>query len=333
MPSTTTPNLRDYDVILINSSAGKDSQASLDVVGKAAIRAGVADRVVVVHADLGRIEWAGTRELAQEQAEHYGFRFEVVSRPQGDLLDQVAKRAAQRPDAPAWPSSAARYCTSDHKRGQVRKLMTQLTDEQRAAGVTDRPVRILNVMGFRAEESAARAKRVVFERDDSASNGKRQVDQWLPIHSWDTQAVWARIKASGVRYHSAYDQGMTRLSCAFCVLASKDDLVISARCNPELASEYAELEARIGYSFTAKLSMAQVIAEANGESAGNPAPAPAAPQAPASTTTRVKRSSAAAWTAADLQVIADNLHLSNAALADKLGRSADAVKHKRRHLG
>lgn len=29
-----TPNLADYDVILVNSSAGKDSQASLDVVAE-----------------------------------------------------------------------------------------------------------------------------------------------------------------------------------------------------------------------------------------------------------------------------------------------------------
>jgi 3'-phosphoadenosine 5'-phosphosulfate sulfotransferase (PAPS reductase)/FAD synthetase len=179
-----TPNLTDYDVILVNSSAGKDSQAALDVVAKTAARAGVSDRVVVVHADLGVVEWEGTRELAEEQAAHYGFRFLVVSRPQGDLLAQVEQRGM-------WPSSAARYCTSDHKRGQVRKVMTQLADEQRAAGITDRPVRILNVMGFRAQESSARAKRVPYA-PAGASNGRRQVDDWYPIHKWTVEMVWAR---------------------------------------------------------------------------------------------------------------------------------------------
>ena len=256
------PVLADYDVILVNSSAGKDSQAALDVVAKIAARAGVSDRVVVVHCDLGQVEWAGTGELAAEQAAHYGFRFEVVSRPQGDLLQQVEDRFAARPDVPSWPSSTTRYCTSDHKRGQVRKLMTKLTDERRAAGVTDRPVRILNVMGFRAEESSARAKRVAYEVDGGASNGKRQVDQWLPIHTWDTQTVWARIKASGVRYHEAYDMGMTRLSCQFCVLASKDDLILSAKCNPETALKYAVLEEKIGWKFTNALSMAEIMTEA-----------------------------------------------------------------------
>jgi hypothetical protein len=48
---------------------------------------------VVVHCDLGpRVEWDGTRELAEEQARHYGLRFEVVSRPQGDILDEVRQR-------------------------------------------------------------------------------------------------------------------------------------------------------------------------------------------------------------------------------------------------
>lgn len=250
----TTPVLTDYDVILVNSSAGKDSQASLDVVARIAQRAGVADRVVVVHADLGDVEWRGTRELAEEQAAHYGFRFIVVSRPQGDLLAQVEQRGM-------WPSSAARYCTSDHKRGQIRKVMTQLADEQRAAGVEGRPVRILNVMGFRAEESSARAKRPVYA-PAAASNGRRHVDDWFPIHKWTTEMVWARIQASGVRYHEAYDLGMTRLSCRFCVLASKDDLVCSAKANPELAQRYADLEARIGHRFTLAHSMAEIIEEA-----------------------------------------------------------------------
>lgn len=261
---SSTPVLSDYDVILVNSSAGKDSQASLDVVAKIAKRAGIENRVVVVHCDLGEMEWEGTRELAEEQAAHYGFRFEVVRNERRTLLEQVEKRFIDRPDAPSWPSSAARWCTSDHKRGPVRKLMTQLAKEQREAGVTGRAVRILNVMGLRAQESCARAKKVAYTYDESAS-GKgvvRHVDQWLPIHAWTTEMVWARIKASGVRYHEAYDKGMERLSCQFCVLASKDDLVLSAKCNPEMALEYAALEEKVGWSFTAKLSMAQVMDEA-----------------------------------------------------------------------
>ena len=272
MPATThattvtaaaAPALADYDWILVNSSAGKDSQCALEVVAKAAKRLGISDRVVVVHADLGEnVEWEGTKALAAEQAAFYGLRFEVRTNAKRDILGQVTQRFADRPDAPSWPSSAARWCTSDHKRGPIRTLMTALVTESREAGLTERPVRILNVMGLRADESSARAKKASYEVDNNASNGKRQVDTWLPILAWTEQTVWARIKASGVPYHKAYDMGMGRLSCMFCVLATKEDLVISAKCNPEAALRYAAVEEAVGWSFTQKLSMAQVMDEA-----------------------------------------------------------------------
>lgn len=252
--SGPTPVLTDYDVILINTSGGKDSQVALDVVVKIAKRAGVLDRLVAVHCDLGEMEWEGTAELAEEQVRHYGIRFEVVSRPQGDLLQQIQNRAitiavkAEEEDdpsilaTPVFPSSSARYCTSDQKTGQVRKLVTQLKNEQVAAGVTDRPVRILNILGLRAQESTERAKKVVYRFRPDFSNGLVQTDEWLPIHNYTEQLVWATIKASGVRYHQAYDLGMSRLSCVFCIMGSKEDLQIAARHNPALLRKYAQAE-------------------------------------------------------------------------------------------
>ena len=58
-------NLIEYDLILVNSSAGKDSQAMLSRLVSLALVQGVSlDRFCVVHADLGRVEWKGTREEA-----------------------------------------------------------------------------------------------------------------------------------------------------------------------------------------------------------------------------------------------------------------------------
>ncbi len=79
-----TPDLTDYDVILINTSGGKDSQTMMRRVYDLACRAGVTDRLFAVHADLGRVEWEGVPELAKAQAFHYGIPFRVVKRPQGD---------------------------------------------------------------------------------------------------------------------------------------------------------------------------------------------------------------------------------------------------------
>lgn len=264
----TAPNLRAYDVILVNSSAGKDSQAMLDLVVEMADAAFVRERVVVVHCDLGRVEWAGTRELAEEQAAHYGVRFEVVSRRQGDLLTQVDQRAAAQAAKGKrvlpWPSPRERWCTSDQKRAPVYALMTRLAAEWRAnigrwdAEKRKRPCRILNAMGMRAAESSARAKLVPFAHDEKASNGRRHVDRWLPVHSWTTDQVWERIRASGVRYHPAYDRGMTRLSCCFCIFAPEPALMIAGEHNPALLDEYIAREERHGATFKPDLALVQI---------------------------------------------------------------------------
>lgn len=248
----TTPDLSSYDVILVSTSAGKDSQAMLDVVVQAAREAGVLGRVVAVHCDLGRVEWEGTRELAEEQVRHYGVRFEVVSREQGDLLTHAEQRGK-------WPGPGpARYCTSDHKRGQVFKLLTRLAAEHRAAGVQGRPVRILDCQGLRAQESPDRAKLAAFSHRKEASNGRRHVDTWLPLHDWTTAQVWERIKAAGTRYHRAYDLGMPRLSCVFCIFSSTDALLLAGHHNRGLLDEYVRVEEKIGHTFKHKLPIAQI---------------------------------------------------------------------------
>jgi 3'-phosphoadenosine 5'-phosphosulfate sulfotransferase (PAPS reductase)/FAD synthetase len=190
--------LNSYDWIVLNSSAGKDSQTVLDVVVEHADRSGVPrSRLVVAHADLGRVEWPGTRELAELQARHYGLAFVAVKRAQGDLLEHIAQRGM-------FPSPQVRWCTSDHKRAQIDRVFTELTRQSQDAGHRP-PIRILSCLGMRAEESPARAKRQPFCHDERASNGRRYVDQWLPIHGWTVRQVWQRIRASGVPYHFAYD--------------------------------------------------------------------------------------------------------------------------------
>lgn len=255
----TLMDLAAYDVILLNSSAGKDSMASLDVIATEAARQGVLDRVVVGHADLGRAEWADTRELAREQAERYGLRFFIVAARGPDLLERVERRGM-------WPSSQQRWCTSDLKRGPLRRLMTQLVREHRER-VGDIRARLLNVMGIRAQESPARARKPVSRVDPSASNGKREVTDFLPLLEWSMEEVWARIGASRIAdlVHPAYAAGMPRLSCRFCILAPKAALVTSARLNPDLAQEYLRVERATGHRFRMDCSMVEVVEAARSE--------------------------------------------------------------------
>jgi 3'-phosphoadenosine 5'-phosphosulfate sulfotransferase (PAPS reductase)/FAD synthetase len=103
LPATLLPDLTAYDVLLVNSSGGKDSQALLDCVHERAVAQAVVERITAVHADLGDVEWPGTRQLAEAQAVRYGVRFEVVSAREG-LLERTARRGM-------WPDAARRWCS------------------------------------------------------------------------------------------------------------------------------------------------------------------------------------------------------------------------------
>ena len=258
---TTVPevDLTSYDVILLNTSGGKDSQVMIDVVFHLAVAAGVTERLVAVHCDLGRVEWAGTRDLAERQCQHYGIAFEVVQAPGGDLLEHIERRGM-------FPDNQNRYCTSDLKRSPVRTLMTRLAERfhggphagPRKANA-GRPCRILNCMGLRAEESPARAKRPAFSYDKAASNKtRRHVDEWLPIHHWTTDEVWARIRESNVPHHFAYDLGMPRLSCVFCIFAPREALLIGGLHNPELLADYVGVEGRIRHTFRQNQTLIEI---------------------------------------------------------------------------
>lgn len=249
-------DLTQWDVIAVSTSAGKDSQAMLDVVVELADAQGVSrDKIVCIHADLGRVEWQGTAELAQDHAEAYGLHFIKIKRPQGDLLDHIEQRGM-------FPSSAARYCTSDHKRGQINKVFTALTKEiQEARGNKER-VRILSCIGYRRQESPARAKKVEVTPNVRASNGKREIVEWYPILEWTSLDVFTRCAQAPTELHPAYELGMPRLSCVFCVLASKSALLIAARHNPELADEYVRVERKIGHTFQNGRSIESIVEEA-----------------------------------------------------------------------
>lgn len=213
-PQIDAPVLTDYDWIVINSSAGKDSMAMLDYVCELAQTAGMLDRVIVVHADLGRVEWPGTKELAEQQTARYDVPFVVVRRGQGDMLEEVEDRSKWPSPSVRFctahhkqnqvdklypvltgdvkntdpndllshierhgkfPDSARRYCTSDHKRAPVDRLFTALATTSRERTKKTRP-RILNCMGMRAEESPARAKKRPFDRGDVLRlNTKKQL--------------------------------------------------------------------------------------------------------------------------------------------------------------
>lgn len=244
-----TPNFHDYAWVIVNSSGGKDSQTALAETVRVAIEQDYPmHRIVVSHQCLGNMEWKGTLDLVKEQARHYGLRVEVSSyrNKSGDtpsLLDYVRQRGK-------WPSSSARFCTSEFKRAPGGRTITKMAREHSGD--------VLNVYGFRASESPARAKKQVFVKNERFSNKSRTVMDWLPIHHWTDAEVWASIKASTVPYHRAYDLGMPRLSCVFCIFAPRPALIIAGKENPALLDEYVAVEKEISHTFRKDQSLAEI---------------------------------------------------------------------------
>jgi len=251
-------DLSTYDLIVVNSSGGKDSECALYETLRQLKIQGLQTEVVVSHQDVQESEWKGVWELVLRQSEYFGISRTFKSRrvdkngKEETLLEYAERRGA-------WPDSTRRWCTSDFKRDPGNKILSKLANELRAQGI-ERP-RVLQVFGFRSEESPARAKRPVFDNDKRATSGKKLVDNWLPIHDWSETKVWEVIKSEGIPYHEAYDLGMPRLSCVFCVFASKHALKIAGKANPELLEKYVEVEKRINHTFRKDTSLADIQTE------------------------------------------------------------------------
>lgn len=204
-------------IFVCNHSGGKDSQAMY-----LTLRALVpADQLVIVHADLGEVEWAGAQHHIKATTDGEPM---FVCRARRTLLEMIAERGM-------FPSPSRRQCTSDLKRGPIERTIRQM-------GVK----LIVNCMGMRAQESSGRAKLVPFKLSERNSKAGREWYDWLPIHDWLVEKVFATIAAAGQKPHPVYAAGMSRFSCCFCIMSNRADLTTAARLNPDLYRKYVELE-------------------------------------------------------------------------------------------
>ncbi|GAA3721371.1 hypothetical protein GCM10022224_103680 [Nonomuraea antimicrobica] len=254
-------NLLPYDLIVICSSAGKDSLALLAYVAKLIRQQKYRGRVVVLHNTLGvtrsgaPVEWWGVEAAVREHAAACGF--EVVVRSRHDGLWGLLLGPRRK-----WPGNNARWCTSDLKSGPSMTWITEaVTEFWNQLGVpADRPVEVLYCLGLRGEESSGRAAQPIASVNERHSSGNRRITRWLPLRDWTIQDVWDEIKEAGLRPHAGYRWGLSRLSCSLCVLASLEDLMLAAALRPALAADYRWAELELGRPFTERLSMAMILA-------------------------------------------------------------------------
>ena len=245
-------------LFVVSHSGGKDSQATLIEV----LRQVPASQVLVVHATLGELEWPGALELAQAQAEAAGVPFLVARAYFLDgspktLLNKAEHQYARRPEVPSWPSKQQRWCTSELKTGPIER-------EIRRYAAAHGFKLIVSCTGERAQESVDRAKKPVWSFNAKHSVAGRSWFDWLPIHALTTLDVFQMIERDGQQPHPAYAAGNDRLSCLFCIFASKGDLANAAQAHPTVFAKYTELEERTGYTMhMSRKPLAQLVAEAS----------------------------------------------------------------------
>lgn len=229
--------------LAISISGGKDSQALLNAVTAEYRRRGWAGQLYAIHAHLGRAEWPQTLAHCRNLCGHLGVPLVEVSRPQGDLVQEIRDRVEKLrgTDVPPWPDAKNRYCTSDQKRTPIEKVTRSspwpsssqryCTADQKRDQLTKRHrghELVVAAMGLRAQESAARAKRKVVtlgritagalrdltpaEALERRTDGQRVALDWLPIHDWTTEDVWEACGHSGAdlrRRQALYREGKT----------------------------------------------------------------------------------------------------------------------------
>ena len=234
VPPRCRQMIRAGALVVINTSGGKDSQAMTILLSRFV----PPGQLVAVHAPLGEVEWPDTIDFIRATLPP-GVPLIFAPVASGKtLLERVEERGL-------WPSSKARWCTSDFKAGPIqRELRRYLRAHPRFGG------RLVNAMGMRAEESPARARKARWRRNERMSVAGREVFDWLPIFDLSTEDVFHVIRDAGQSPHWAYAAGMSRLSCSFCILASRADLRRAAELRPELYRRYAEIERRIGHTLS-----------------------------------------------------------------------------------
>lgn len=254
----TMPTIQDMvaagALIVVNVSGGKDGQAMLiHLVERMKLPTA---QMVCIHADLGECEWENTAEHAKKSADAYGIPFLVCHAVNKDgdrknLLDYADSRGA-------FPSKSQRYCTSDWKRGPIRRAINAYREQ-----IDHQSPYVINCMGMRAEESVERAKLEVLEYVKDASCPTREWPEvasaetrarrriffdWHPIHHYTEDQVFATITAAGQEPHWAYTvAGARRLSCLVCIFSSEQD-IRAAITHSEKGRAYArriiEIEAK-----------------------------------------------------------------------------------------
>lgn len=240
--------------IAIGVSGGKDSDVAAFETQAYLKEVGHAGPLLLIHSHLGRVEHKDSLPACERLATRLGLELVVVRRMAGDMMDRWLTRWQSNIKRYSllqcvkvilpWSTASMRFCTSELKTAIICRDLVE-----RYPGQT-----IVSVTGLRRQESPTRAKAPICSPQlklSSATFGTTGYN-WHPLLSWTREDVLAYHRSHDFPLHEAYTKyGLSRVSCAYCILASLDDLAASAT-NPEnhvLYREMVGLEIMSSFSF------------------------------------------------------------------------------------
>lgn len=250
--------LRAGAVVGIGVSGGKDScalafatSAALDALGHTGPR-------VLIHSDLGRVEWKDSLPTCARLAARLGLELVVVRREAGDMMDRWLGRwranVGRYVDLSCvklilpWSTPAMRFCTSELKTAVITRDLAR-----RFPGHV-----IVSCTGIRREESrsttSGRAIAPVAKVEKRLTSKKHRTSglTWNPVIEWTEADVRAYLASREFALHEGYTRyNMSRISCAYCIMSSEADLVASAACpdNQPVYREQVGLEIASTFAF------------------------------------------------------------------------------------
>jgi len=229
--------------VAIGVSGGKDSCAAAIATVEHLRAVGHKGPVVLVHADLGRVEWDDSLPTCERLATFLGVELLVVRRKAGDMMDRWLQRWRDNVRRYAqlscvtiilpWSTPSMRFCTSELKSQPMAAALVRRFPGKR----------IISACGVRRDESKERSGALTSEENDLLAKKKLRTSgvDWKPIAAWTADDVFAYCAARGFEMHEGYARfGMSRISCAFCIMANGSDLASSAS-NPAHAALYREM--------------------------------------------------------------------------------------------
>ena len=254
----TTPTIADllarHMPVAIGVSGGKDSDVAAFETQAYLRELGHTGPLILIHSDLGRIEHKDSLPACQRLADRLRLPLVVVRREKGDMMDRWKQRWDDNLEryqnlecvklVLPWSTANMRFCTSEMKTAICCRDLVARYPKQT----------ILSVSGIRRQESTKRKQALVCSVQPKLESKTLETQgyNWNPLLAWTLEEVLAYHKSHGFPLHEAYTKyGMSRVSCAYCILSSLSDLIASAT-NPEnhdIYREMVDLEILSSFSF------------------------------------------------------------------------------------